>query len=291
MKTYNLQLQGTSLVATITEGDQEWIEPFSIINHQIRLSKSANSLMLQKGNYILSMPVAQIATYNTYALIKAQLLVWISTATLSVDNVEFANVSIDGTTLASQATLLALLNKVIAAPSTEAKQDVLNTAIAAGLTTYGKSKNITPVINTSAPAYSIGDCIGGVLTLTNAARAAGLTTLLQSMHIKDDLNQKAALTILIFNANPTGDAGFVATDNLPFVYGTAAYQKQIGIISIASSDYITINGKASAPISGLGRVYTTTADSNLYAVIIAGSTPTYAANNTSLALTSGFLQD
>ncbi|OFY83637.1 MAG: hypothetical protein A3F72_15280 [Bacteroidetes bacterium RIFCSPLOWO2_12_FULL_35_15] len=151
----------------------------------------------------------------------------------------------------------------------------------------GHSKNITPAINTTAVAYSIGDCIGGVLTLAMAARVANLQTLLQSLHVKDANNQKQPFSILLFDSNPVNAT---TADNAAFAYG-ADFSKQIGIINISASDYISIDTKACAPISGLGRVYTPSGSTDLYAVIVAGGTPTFGANATSLFVTFGFLQD
>lgn len=159
--------------------------------------------------------------------------------------------------------------------------------LTAGINVGGFSKNITPTITTTSTPYSIGDCVGGVFTLTGAARNVSITTLLQSIHVKDASNQKQPFTILIFNANPTGAT---TTDNAAFAYG-ADFSKQIGIINVVATDYTTIDGKASAPLSGLGRVYTPNGSKDLFAVIIAQGTPTYGANSTSLMVTYGLLQD
>jgi hypothetical protein len=157
----------------------------------------------------------------------------------------------------------------------------------------GKSINVTPTITTSATLYTTGDCVGGVLTLTDAARIDGKQTILQSLHIKDASNQKVPLTILIFESNPTGGTGFTATDNAAFSYGsdTATYAKQIGKINVVAGDYETIDSKATAVISGLGRIYTPVGSNDLFAVIITTGGPTYGANATSLYATFGFLQD
>lgn len=107
-KTFSIALQGTSLVVTQIDGSKENIYPFSILSHNIELSKDADALTLQKGNFILTIPIAQIATYNTYALIKAQLITWIQGATITVDNVELSNVTIDGSTLAKDASVVGI---------------------------------------------------------------------------------------------------------------------------------------------------------------------------------------
>lgn len=129
MKTYSLELKGTNLIVTVTENSSENIIPFSIIAHQIELSKDANALILQKANKVLTIPIKDIATYNTYAALKTQLLLWIQNATIQVDNIELNNVTIDGSTLAKDASLVSILNKLIAAPATEGKQDALNALI------------------------------------------------------------------------------------------------------------------------------------------------------------------
>lgn len=151
------------------------------------------------------------------------------------------------------------------------------------------SKNIDVALTTTAGAYNSGDNVGGVLTLANAVRSSGGTCVLQSLHIRDNTNQKAALTILIFASDPT--AGATITDNAAFAYGASAFPKQIDKINVLTTDYETVDGKATATLSGLGRVYTANGSANLYAVIVTTGTPTYGAVSTALAVNFGILQD
>jgi hypothetical protein len=154
----------------------------------------------------------------------------------------------------------------------------------------GKSKNISLTIPCTAVTYVAGRVIGGVLTLTGAARLSGKETILQSLHLKDLANSKGSFSILIFDSDPSsGGSGGVFTDNGVFAYGTTAYAKQIGLISVSASDWKTFDTKASAPLSGLGRVYTPNGSANLFAVIVAESSIALTAN--SMSMVAGFLQD
>lgn len=185
-------------------------------------------------------------------------------------------------------------NATISAPSyaniTRANE-IITAALAAGENFVGavggKSKNVSIAVPTTANTYAAGKVIGGVLTIANASRLSGKETLLQSLHIKDTSNGKGAFSILIFDSDPS--SGATVSDNSTFAYGSSAYAKQIGLISIAASDYKTFDSKASAPITGLGRVYTPNGSANLYAVIVAESSVTLTAN--CLTIIAGFLQD
>src|SRR2546421_5514296 len=101
---------------------------------------------------------------------------------------------------------------------------------------------ITPVITTHSPAYSANDVIGGVLTLTGAVRSAGGAGLLQNLMVVDRANQKAPLTILLFDSTPAG----TYADNVvcPSIGADAAELSRE--IKLAASDYETIGGIAGA---------------------------------------------
>lgn len=145
---------------------------------------------------------------------------------------------------------------------------------------------VAPVVSTS-PAYTAGDCVGGLLTLTSAVRVSGGTAVLQSLFLYDTSNQKAALELLVFNANP-GSTTF--TDNTALSINAADVGKIIRRISIAASDYVAIDSKAFVDLSPGGRVLKAASGTTLYATLVAVGTPTYAAT-TALLLRLGLLQD
>ena len=79
----------------------------------------------------------------------------------------------------------------------------------------GDSYVFKPTVTVSAsPDYTSGDTLGGKITLTNIARAAGSGMVLTSLVITDAANQKPEGEILVFDANP---ADSTLTDNAAFV--------------------------------------------------------------------------
>jgi DNA-binding phage protein len=142
----------------------------------------------------------------------------------------------------------------------------------------------TTAVSTS-PAYTAGDAVGGLRTLANAVLTAG-TGVLESITVLDRANQKAALEILIFDANPTAAT---ITDNAAFVYSTDDL-KVLARISVGTADYITLNSKAVALIRGIGAVLKAASGTSLYAAVVTTGTPTFAAT-TDVQIIFGILQD
>lgn len=156
----------------------------------------------------------------------------------------------------------------------------------------GYSTIITPTLAVGAsPDYSIGDNIGGILTLTDAMQCANGSGIWQSVFLSDRANQKLALDILMFNALPTD----TYTDNgaMPTL-SVADVAKCIRKLSIATTDWLTIGGCAFADISSIGKVVQSSGieptGDNLYAVLIAQGAFNFAAT-TDLVVKFGFLQD
>jgi len=146
-------------------------------------------------------------------------------------------------------------------------------------------KDTTAVSTT--PAYTAGDAVGGKRTITGALRTSNGSGILESIQILDRANQKAAMELFIFDSNP---AAATITDNAAFVFSTDDL-KVLAHVTIAATDYITINSKAVATIKGLG-IALKGADSStsLYAALVTTGTPTYAAT-TDVQLIYGILQD
>ena len=144
---------------------------------------------------------------------------------------------------------------------------------------------VQPTVSTS-PAYAAGDCVGGKQTLTNAIRVAGNGSILNTINVYDSANQKAAISILFFDADPTAAT---ITDNAAFTISTDT-SKLVGKIDIAAADYVTINTRAYACKNALSLgPLLPSSGKNLYAVVVTSGTPTYAAT-TDLIFTYGFIQ-
>lgn len=148
----------------------------------------------------------------------------------------------------------------------------------------GKSLSVVvnPVVDTSV--YGAGDCVGGKLTLAGVPMSAGGYALLHHIHILDRSNSKPAGRILVFGSDPTAAT---ITNNATFVYSTDDL-KQIASIPIASSDYGTVGGKASADLANLGRMVKAASGTTLYAVFVTDGAPNFAAS-TDLQIIFNFL--
>jgi hypothetical protein len=159
--------------------------------------------------------------------------------------------------------------------------------------TGGHTFQCKPTITTTGTAYAAGDVVGGELVLANAMRVVGGSGVLQDVHVEDTTNQKANLTILIFNQDP----GLTYTDNAAVPTLTNDAAKIVRRVNIAASDYETIGGIAVADVAVSKTVKNAASPSSkdLWAVVaITGGTtptPTYGANGTSLQITFGFFQD
>lgn len=150
----------------------------------------------------------------------------------------------------------------------------------------GNTFTLAVTQTTNASAYEAGDAVGGKVTITNAMRVSGGTGVLQSIQVIDKGNQKAALEILIFDSDPSAAT---ITDDTAFAYSTDI-TKQIARVSIAASDYVTIDSKATASIGGLSRIVQASGSTNLYAAVVTTGTPTYTSTS-DIIVTFGILQD
>jgi hypothetical protein len=160
----------------------------------------------------------------------------------------------------------------------------LNATVIGNVGGYTTVIKDTTAVSTS-PAYSAGDAVGAKRTIANAVRTPG-TGVLESVTILDRANQKAAMTLFIFDADPTAAT---ITDNAAFVFSTDDV-KVIAQVNIAASDYVTTNSKALAQKTGLGVALKASSGTSLYAALVTTGTPTYAAT-TDVQLEYGILQD
>lgn len=157
----------------------------------------------------------------------------------------------------------------------------------AHLRSSSKIITISPTVDTSA--YSSGDVISTVQTITDAVLSTKGTAILQSLAILDKSNQKAAIDLVFFNEAPENSIG---ADNAAYGLNDADISKVIGRISVAAGDYVSSGtNNAEATVKAIGLLLQSIAGSkNLYMAIIARGAATYeAASN--LIIKLGFLQD
>lgn len=148
---------------------------------------------------------------------------------------------------------------------------------------YRSVFSITPAISTS-PAYTSGDCLGSVNTVTNAARFSGGGGVITSVTVLDKTQaQRAAFDILLFNSSVTA-----TTDNAAFALDDADMAKCVGIISVLTGDYNTAwagtpkNSVAFKPNTqtatwpmSMAIPYYCSGGTSLYVQFVVRGTPTY----------------
>lgn len=137
--------------------------------------------------------------------------------------------------------------------------------------------SVTPTVSTS-PAYTAGDSIGGKFTLTSAARTSSGQCKLASLMVYDKSGQFPAMDIILFNADPSAAT---ITDNAAFAISTDN-AKVIGVASVSNADFFStsgVEGVAQVPISRLGQVLRASGSANLYAAVLARTTPTFASTS------------
>jgi hypothetical protein len=251
-------------------------------------STSAWSVIaLLKGLYVL---LTGTGTLNVKQATATNLLASVSQATAANLNATVVNANLDvalstrlkpADTLTAVATVGTITNPVTVAQATAASLNATVVGNVGGVTTVIKD---TTAVSTT-PAYTAGDAVGAKRTIANAVRTAG-TGILQSVAILDRANQKAAMTLFIFDADPTNAT---ITDNAAFVFSTDDL-KVIAQVSIGAGDYVTTNSKAYALISGLNIPLKAASGTSLFAALVTTGTPTYAAT-TDVQLEYGILQD
>lgn len=139
---------------------------------------------------------------------------------------------------------------------------------------------VTPTI--TAGAYTGGDVIGGLIEIEIKGAGGGGT--LRRLVIADDADQKAAMTVYLFTAEPSAIA-----DNAAFAPTIADLQKLVGVVPVAAGDYTTINSNAYGIVDDLGIDFFVTGGT-LYAYAVLTSNTTYAAA-TDLTFRFGYWQD
>lgn len=149
--------------------------------------------------------------------------------------------------------------------------------------------SVTPTVTAGAYNATTKNSVGGKQTLPGAVPISGGVAILQSVLVLDKANQKAPLTILLFNGDPTGGT---YTDNGQVNLSTDI-SKVIRKINVTAVDYETIDNSgtdyAVAEIAPISKLVKAASGTSLYAVIITTGTPTYASTS-DLTVRFGFLQ-
>lgn len=144
---------------------------------------------------------------------------------------------------------------------------------------YGRTivASVTPTLQI-AGAYDAGDVMGGLLTF--ALQSAGGGGILQSLAIIDDDDEKADVTLYLFDDVPS-----TILDDAAFAPTLADLKKIVYVKNVASASYSTLNSNAFYFLGGIEIGYRIT-KGNLYGYLVCTATPTYtAATDLTLRLT------
>lgn len=134
----------------------------------------------------------------------------------------------------------------------------------------------------TAGAYSAADVVGGLLTFSTGGLPEG--SILTRALLVDDDNEKAEITLYMFNAAPTS-----INDNAAFAPLVADLKKLVTKITFAVADYVTVNSNAYALKEDLNDQIPANGGS-LYGYLVCTATPTYSAT-TDLWLALDFLTE
>ncbi len=149
-------------------------------------------------------------------------------------------------------------------------------------------KVTTSPTNSTSPAYSIGDNIGGAITAA-LLRSAGTTGVLEDLLIYDGGNNKPALTIMLFSGAPAG----TYTDNSPMVIA-GDQAKMLGKINIETTDWETIGSVAVAHLKSINicvKAETALATDIYYAIMTRTAFTGTGGGSSEFTLRWGMLQD
>jgi len=125
-----------------------------------------------------------------------------------------------------------------------------------------------------AAAYTAGDVVGGLMTFTLPGVAGG--GIINSVLLTDDDNEKAEISLYLFDEEPTTIA-----DDAAFAPTAADLKKMIcGPIVFAAADFTTVNSLAYAYEGDLNYTFTADGKNQIYGYAVCTATPTYAATKT-----------
>lgn len=157
-----------------------------------------------------------------------------------------------------------------------------------------KVVTVTPTISTSA--YTSGDQIGGIMTITDVIRQDSNgrfgTSELVEVTILDGSKQDVAIDVWLFNKSPT----VTSVDNGAFAMTYANMQDQsLGVVQLgASGTYSDASATSICSTANLNIpvqvAFTASSPTNIYAIAVVRGAPTYA-STTSLTFLFKFFLD
>lgn len=129
---------------------------------------------------------------------------------------------------------------------------------------------VITALTVSTAIYAAKESIGGKITIANAVREAGTTSILHSIMIMDRSGQKPTGFIIVFNTDPTAAT---ITDNAAFDSSTNDVNI-CALIPVTSGDWYTPGAtKSYANIRNIGALVEPLTGTSLYAAFVTDGTP------------------
>jgi len=171
-------------------------------------------------------------------------------------------------------------------------REFVDTFTRRGAATIGKTKVVKlsgSDVGAGTLAYSAGDAIGTIITLSDVfINPSGQATLM-GLSIGDANSQASDIEVLVFDSEPSPGTVTI-TDNTAVSLSTGALALSCGVVSVSSTDYKAYAANSIATVKNIGLpVWGTDGTRDLYIAIVSRGTPTYIADGLSISLT--FYQD
>lgn len=145
-------------------------------------------------------------------------------------------------------------------------------------------RDVTPTVE-ATPDYSTGDVMGGLMTISNAARASGGSGIVNSIVLASKVDLTVDVDVVLFDANPSGTT---FTENAAVAIATTDAAKVIGIVTLSTRHDLGTPVVASG--RGLGVPFDAADGKDIYAVCIARGTINLGTTS-DLTFRFGILQD
>ena len=151
----------------------------------------------------------------------------------------------------------------------------------------GGNQNTVTVAQTvtSASAYASGNCVGGKITISNAARVSAGSGLLQEIAINSKSAQTTQMDVILFSADPSGST---ITDKTAISIAAADFDKIIGVVHI--TDWTSLGTPSVGQGTNLALPFALASGTTLYAAIVTRSTPTFTAT-TDISVSFRFIRN
>lgn len=138
----------------------------------------------------------------------------------------------------------------------------------------GSFAAVSLVLSLDTSAYTAGDVLADTQAIVGAVRTAGASAILRSLTLLDkDDNTAAGIDLVFLNANLS-----LGTENSAPSISDANAAGILGIVSVASGDFIDVGGAKVATKTAISLQLTPASGTSLYVAAICRGTPTQTAS-------------